>query len=44
MKRKSYSKEFKQEASRLLIMDGLSAPEVSERLGVKRIARGPAQR
>ena len=35
MKRKSYSIEFKKEAARLLIIDGLSAPEVSEKLGVK---------
>ena len=35
MKRKSYSIEFKKEAARLLIIDGLSAPEVGEKLGVK---------
>ena len=35
MKRKRYSIEFKQAAARLLIIDGLSAPEVSEKLGVK---------
>lgn len=34
MKRKRYSVEFKKEAARLLIMEGLSAPEVSEKLGV----------
>ena len=35
VKRKRYSIEFKQAAARLLIIDGLSAPEVSEKLGVK---------
>ena len=35
MKRQRYTTEFKREAARLLIMDGLSAPEVSEKLGVK---------
>lgn len=34
MKRKRYSAEFKSEAARLMIMDGLSAPEVAEKLGV----------
>lgn len=34
MKRKQYSAEFKSEAARLMIMDGLSASEVSEKLGV----------
>lgn len=34
MKRKSYSIEFKKEAARMLIVEGLSAPEVSQRLGV----------
>ena len=34
MQRKRYSLEFKQEAARLLIIDGLGAPEVSEKLGV----------
>lgn len=34
MKRKRYSAEFKREAARLMIMDGLSAPEVAEKLGV----------
>lgn len=34
MQRKSYSQEFKQEAARLLIMEGRSAPEVSRQLGV----------
>lgn len=32
--RKRYSAEFKSVAARLMIMDGLSAPEVSEKLGV----------
>jgi transposase-like protein len=31
---KSYSLEFKQEAARLLIIDGLNAPEVAQKLGV----------
>jgi len=35
MPRRRYSVEFKKEAARLLIIDGLSAPEVSEKLGVK---------
>ena len=35
MKRNRHSAEFKREAARLMIMDGLSAPEVSERLDVK---------
>lgn len=34
MKRKRYSLEFKKEAARLLIIDGLSAPEVAQKLGV----------
>jgi len=34
MKRRRYTQEFKKEAARLMIIDGLSAPEVSERLGV----------
>lgn len=34
MKRKRYSVEFKKEAARLLIIDGLSAPEVAQQLGV----------
>lgn len=34
MSRQRYSAEFKKEAARLIIMDGLSVPEVSERLGV----------
>ena len=34
MKRKKYSVEFKKEAARLLIMEGMSAPEVSKKLGV----------
>ena len=33
-KRKRYTDEFKKEAARLMIMDGLSAPEVSKKLGV----------
>ena len=34
MKRKRYSVEFKKEAVRLLIMEGMTAPEVSKKLGV----------
>ncbi len=34
MKRQRYNAEFKGEAARLMIMDGLSAPEVSARLDV----------
>ncbi len=34
MKRKQYSVEFKKEAARLLIMEGMTAPEVSKKLGV----------
>ena len=34
MKRR-YTNEFKQEAARLMIIDGLSAPEVAQKLGVK---------
>ena len=34
MPRKRYSAEFKKEASALMIMEGLSAREVSEKLGV----------
>jgi transposase len=34
VKRKRYSLEFKKEAARLLIIDGLSAPEVAQKLGV----------
>ena len=34
MKRNRYSVEFKKEAARLLIMDGMTAPEVSKKLGV----------
>ncbi len=36
MKRQRYTTEFKREAARLLIMDGLSAPEVAAKLGVNR--------
>lgn len=32
--KKRYSAEFKREAARLMIIDGVSAPEVAERLGV----------
>jgi transposase len=35
MKRKRYTAEFKREAARLMIIDGVSAPEVSEKLQVK---------
>ena len=34
MRRKRYSVEFKKEAARLIIMEGLSGSEVSEKLGV----------
>ncbi len=34
VKRKRYSLEFKKEAARLLIIDGQSAPEVAQKLGV----------
>ncbi|WP_425609076.1 transposase, partial [Synoicihabitans lomoniglobus] len=34
MKRNRHSAEFKREAARLMIMDGLSAPEVSRKLDV----------
>jgi transposase len=34
VQRKRYSVEFKKEAARLLIIDGRSAPEVAQQLGV----------
>lgn len=34
MKRNRHSAEFKREAARLMIMEGLSAPEVSKKLDV----------
>ncbi len=34
MSRKSYSKEFKESSVRLMVMDGMSASQVSQRLGV----------
>lgn len=34
MSRKSYSTEFKESAVRLMVMDGMSAPAVSQKLGV----------
>ncbi len=34
MNRKRYSVEFKKEAARLQIMEGMSAPEASKKLGV----------
>ena len=34
MKQKRYSDEFKKEAARLMIIDGLSGSEVSKKLGV----------
>ena len=34
MSRKSYSKEFKVSAVRMMIMDGMSASQVSQKLGV----------
>ena len=34
MQRKRYTAEFKKEAARLMIIEGLSASEVSEKLGV----------
>lgn len=35
MSQKKYSMEFKEEAVRLMMIDGLTAPEVSEKLDVK---------
>jgi transposase len=35
MSQKKYSIEFKEEAVRLMMIDGLTAPEVSEKLDVK---------
>jgi transposase-like protein len=32
--RKSYNKEFKSSAVRLMVMDGMSASQVSQKLGV----------
>lgn len=34
VRKKRYSAEFKREAARLMIIDGVSAPEVAEKLGV----------
>jgi len=34
MKRRQFTREFKQEAARMLIIEGLSAKEVSAQLGV----------
>ena len=34
MSRKSYSKEFKESAVRLMVMDGMSASQVSQKLDV----------
>lgn len=34
MSRKSYSTEFKESAVRLRVMDGMSAPAVSQKLGL----------
>lgn len=34
MKRQRYTDEFRLEAVRLMVMDGMSAPEVSAKLGV----------
>jgi transposase len=34
VRKKRYSAEFKREAARLMIIDGVNAPEVAERLGV----------
>ncbi|MEO6908256.1 MAG: transposase [Abditibacteriaceae bacterium] len=34
MSRKSYSKEFKESAICLMVMEGMSAPAVSQKLGV----------
>lgn len=34
MGKKRYSAEFKKEAVRLMVLDGLSAPDVSQKLGV----------
>lgn len=35
MRRKRYSAEFKKEAVRLMVLDGLSASEVGQKLGVR---------
>ncbi|MDA7916272.1 transposase [Verrucomicrobia bacterium] len=35
MKRKRYTTEFKKEAARLMIIEGMSAREVSEQLGTE---------
>tara|TARA_B100001093_G_scaffold296464_1_gene282677 strand:+ start:1067 stop:1201 length:135 start_codon:yes stop_codon:yes gene_type:complete len=35
MSQKNYSKEFKEKAVRLMMIDGLTAPEVSAKLDVK---------
>jgi transposase-like protein len=35
MSQKKYSKEFKEEALRLMMIDGLTAPEVLAKLDVK---------
>jgi transposase-like protein len=35
MSQKKYSKEFKEEAVRLMMIDGLTTPEVSAKLDVK---------
>ena len=35
MSRKSYSKEFKESAVRLMVMEGMTALQVSEKLGVR---------
>lgn len=34
MKRRQYNHEFKSEAARMMVMEGESAPEVSQKLGV----------
>ncbi|MFW5883168.1 MAG: transposase [Verrucomicrobiota bacterium] len=34
MNRKQYSSEFKNEAIRLILVEGVSVPEVAEQLGV----------
>ncbi len=36
-KRKRYTDEFKHEAARMVIMEGLSAPAVAEKLGVSSV-------
>ena len=36
-KRKRYTEEFKKEAARMVVMEGLSAQEVAEKLGISSV-------